>query len=124
MDIRGAVEALHIAHPLLNVDGLEPSDGGTQPTPLEVLVHEAERFPDQVEACMSWLAVCQRVRPYRATHDTYRYKHEVEATVGRWVSHTSFLVAVQLSGLRMEPNPDRPWAGLLPLGVRRPGATP
>ena len=123
MNIRKAVEELHRAHPLLSVDGLRPQHG-TDPTPLSAVIVDAENFPDQIEACMSWLAVCQRVKPYRTSHDTYRYKHEVEATIGRWVSHTSFLVAVQLSGLRMEPNPDRPWAGLLPLGVRRPGATP
>lgn len=122
MDIKRAVTELRGEHSGFSVDGLTPLAFATEVPPIEAVIAEAERFPDQIEACMFWLATCQRVKPYRTTHDTYQYKHEVEAVIGRWVSHTSFLVAVQLSGLRMIPNPDRPYAGLLQLGLRRPGA--
>ena len=121
MSIKQAVRELQDLHPMMSIDGLRPIDD-SEPTGLLDLIAEAERFPDQIEACRIWLSCCQRVKQNRTTYDTYTYKHEVEARVGRWVSHMSFIVAAHLEDFRLEPNPDRPWAGLLPLGKRRPGA--
>ena len=38
-----------------------------------------------------------------------------------WISHTSVIVAAELEGLEMVPAYDRPYAGMLKLGKRRPG---
>lgn len=121
MDIREAVLELKAAFPALSIDGIAPIDGVAS-TNIKTLTREAERFPDQIRTCTLWLSVCQRVSPFREELDTYNYKHEVEASTGEWVSHLSFLVAVQMSGIRIKQSKDRPWAALLPLGRRRPGA--
>ncbi len=120
-DISQAVIELHDLHPMMSIDGLRPIDD-SEPTGLLDLIAEAKRFPEQIAACQIWLAVCPVTKQNRTTHDTYSYKHEVEAIMDRWISHMSFIVAAHLEGFRIEPNPDRPWAGLLPLGKRRPGA--
>lgn len=117
--IRHGVEALQKKHPKLSKDGL---NGG--PVPLEGLVEDTRSNSAAVEASLDWIKARRVVTTVRTTHDTYFYKHEVEAEAGIWVPHLAFLVAVQLSGMPIQSNPDRPYAGHIPLGAKRPRSTP
>ena len=119
-DIRAACTSLKDAYPALCRHGLAPMRPGDLPDGLECIVEEARRFPDQIEECRMWLRGCNVTQAVRTTHDTYAYKHEVEAGVGHWVSHLSLLVADQHEGVPMEQSTDRPYAALLPLGAKRP----
>lgn len=104
--------------------GLEPlsSDGRWQ------TVGEVREYlsrPEVAEAitiCLEWLDQCSVVKRPTPGRDSYSYKHEVEQWAGRAVPHLAMLVAAQMAGLALEPNPDRLWAALLPLGSKRPGA--
>ena len=120
---KDAVAALHGAWPWLAIDGL-CSPGKEELTPRGALVREAERFEAEIEICRKWLQECTVTKTVRTSHDTYRYKHEVEAWAGVWIPHFAMLVAAQLEGLPLEANPVRQWAALLPLGKVRPGALP
>lgn len=119
-DIAAAVAALATRFPDLTVDGLRPTSG-IAALPLANFVEDAIKYREHVTICVAWLSVCQKRETFRRHTDTYSYKHEVEADTGRWISHTAFLVAVELAGLEMKPNPERDWAGLLKLGPSRPG---
>lgn len=117
-----ACTALKAAFPDMCRHGLAPMNADGRPDTLERIVEEAGRFPADVTVCRVWLRDCNVVSVIRGDQDTYGYKHEVEAHLGRWVSHLSFLVAVQLEGVPMVQSLDRPFAGRLPLGLVRPGA--
>lgn len=118
--IEQAVAELKTAWPQMRIDGLYPDRWHPEPDSVERLTYEALRWPEQINECVDWLTECRLIKTHRRHIDTYTYKHEVESWIGHWVSHTSFLVAVQMQGLDMIENPDRLWAGLLPLGAKRP----
>ena len=122
MSVTAAVTALKRRYPRMCRDGLTPMYQTDSSESLEAILEDAHRFPDQIKTCREWLRTCNVIKTTRTTHDTYMYKHEVEYEVGRWISHLSFLVAVQLEGVPMVQSTDRPYAGWLPLGAVRPGA--
>lgn len=122
-ELQRAIVGLQASHPNLGIDGLRPV-GAICETDAQHLAYGLKDHGEAIAACRMWLAACPRTKNARTTHDTYSYKHEVEAVTGYWIPHLAFLVAVQLSGLTMTPNPDRRWAGRLPLGTKRPGGIP
>ena len=117
--VLAAVESLKNKYPAMAVDKLEAS----KPQTVDEIAVDVFRNLAQVEECAAWLAACPQVKQFNRRYDTYSYKHEVERHVGHWVSHTSLLVAVELSDIDMEQDPTRTWAGLLKLGADRPGRT-
>jgi len=118
--IWGAVKSLKDKYPHMAVDRLESAN----PDTADRIFADVVRNPSDVVACMEWLALCPRRNTYTLKFDTQQYKHEVELwRGGRWASHTSMMVAVELSGMDMKPDPARSWAGLLKLGHHRPGSS-
>ncbi len=121
--ITQAVKELKEAHRFLCVDGLDWTVGeiGGDHT-VEEVIAEALKHPEQIEVSIKYLSMCSRTKGRRVWPDTYCLKHEVESFPGRWVSHTSFLVACQLDGWSIVSSPERSWAGRLCIGVKRPCA--
>ena len=122
--IRGALLDLKEQFGLLCTHSLEPlnSDGRLQTMSYLVEYAHRPRVIEAIATCEGWLLKCA-LRKYPALgRDSYSYKHECEAWAGRAIPHLAMLVAAQMKGLTLEPNPDRLWAALLPLGNKRPGA--
>lgn len=121
-EVHDAIAALQEHHPNLGVDGLR-SLGEPCRTNSHDLAYCLKDHGEALAACRMWLAACPRTKTQRTTHDTYSYKHEVEAVAGIWIPHLALLVAAQMAGLPVTQSRERSWAGLLPLGAKRPGAT-
>lgn len=118
--IREAVTQLKAEFPGLCVHGLADM-GAPAPATLEAVVAEAKRWPRPVRICRSWLSECPQIASMRPEDDTYSYKAEIEAWAGEaWIPHIAVLVAARQLGIRLEANPNRPYAALLPLGAKRP----
>lgn len=115
-----AVESLRRKYPQLTIDGLQCAPREDCTATIQDIVTDAIKHLDHIDACRRWLAACPQRKTFNTTVDTYTYKHEVEGTARHWVSHASMIIAVEIEGFEMKPNPLRPWAGLLKLGARRP----
>lgn len=119
--IREAVTSLKEEYPDMCEHGLADTFQGARPVHLDELITEAERWPQLIELCRTWLSQCPQVKTMRWQEDTYSYKNEVEAWSGvTWIPHIAVLVAARQLGLPMEQNKARPYAGRLPLGAKRP----
>ena len=116
-----AVRRLYGRFPRLSTHGLHPLNSDGVPDTVDDLVRYAQTHESTVWLCKFWLDQCPRVSGPRPGLDSYSYKHEVEELAGRWIPHFAMLVAAELAGLEMIPNPRRDWAALFPLGAARPG---
>jgi len=120
-EIVQAVFALKAQYPQLCVDALCYDGPPPYRDGVEQIVADALRNRNQVQPCIDWIGRRKRAQTFCRQYDTYSYKHAVEYEVGFWVSHMSFLVAVQVTGVVMEADPDRLWAGSLkisPAGIK------
>ena len=102
--------------PGLCLDGLCPDRVSPTITSMAEIVADGLHHADQVPACVEWLSNRKPRQTFNHDSDTYVIKHTIEAALeGRWVSHTSLLIAAQLLDLEMVSNPYRQWAGSLKL---------
>ena len=118
--VREAVVEMKADYPGLCVHGLADM-GAPAPATLKDVVAEAKRWAHLTQLCRTWLSQCPQIASIRSERDTYSYKNEIEVWSGvSWVPHIAVLVAARQLGIRMEQNPNRPYAALLPLGAKRP----
>ena len=120
ISVREAVAEIKADYPGTCVHGL--ADMGTPaPATLTEVYAEAKRWAHLTQLCRTWLSQCPQISSMRSEEDTYSYKNEIEVWSGvAWVPHIAVLVAARQLGIRMEQNPNRPYAALLPLGAKRP----
>ncbi len=104
--VREAVERLKQRHPSMGVDELVSAT----PRSVDEIFEDVNRCRPQIVACVVWLGERPPRKTFNRREDTYGLKHEVERVVGSWVSHTAFLVAVEMLRIDMVLNNDRRWA--------------
>lgn len=119
--IAAAVDRLAAQFPHLVVDGLCRDYNTKNPAAgRDAVLADVIRWPEMVQQCVDWLEQCSKTKGFNRRTDTYGFKHEVEQHVGNWVSHTALLVASQVLEMDLEHSKDRPWAGALRIGRKRP----
>lgn len=115
-----AIIALRNQFPGYTIDGIGPGPGDKVQASLDQIYCDALRHTHHFDMCNAWMDQCKFGKRFDRLHDTYTLKHEIEVlNPCRWVSHASLLIALQMRGIELKRNPDRPWAALIKVS-RRP----
>ena len=119
MRVITAVLALRKKFPGLTIDGLQLVPGDKAQDDIACVMEDALHHIKHIPLCICWLHGRTTRNTFNTNEDTYGYKHMIEALECDWVSHMSLLIAAQLEGMEMKQNPNRMWAALLKIGVKR-----